>query len=154
MGGEDPLPECGLGPLQRRPDPDGECLPATGAAVGQSGHPAIPETQTLPRPILFGKKGGQQVNRIQIGDVALGHRAGHRKAGTRPRSREHTPTEASWPSGSGPVGVESGLSAGSPIAMARGNPDPSRLPRPLRGVISPTVGQALVVELHPIPHGP
>lgn len=37
VGGEDPLPKRGLGPLQRRPDPDGERLPATDAAVGQSG---------------------------------------------------------------------------------------------------------------------
>lgn len=53
-----------------------------------------------------------QGNRILLGVVALGHRAELRKAGTRSRSREHTPTEASRPSASGPVGVEAGL-AGS-----------------------------------------
>ena len=68
-----------------------------------------------------------QGNRILIGDVALGHRTDLRKAGTRPRSREHTPKAASRPSASGPVGVEVGLSAGSPVSMVRGGPDPGLL---------------------------
>ena len=67
-------------------------------------------------------------NRILIGDAALGHRAGLRTAGTRPWSRKHTSTEASRPSASGPVSVESGLSAGNPVSMTRGGPDPGLPP--------------------------
>ena len=51
----------------------------------------------------------RQGNRILIGDLGLGHRTDLRKAGTRPQSREHAPTEASRPSASRPVGVKSGL---------------------------------------------
>lgn len=39
VDGKNPLPECDLGPLQCRPDPDRECLPAAGAVVRQSGRP-------------------------------------------------------------------------------------------------------------------
>lgn len=52
------------------------------------------------------------------------------------------------------MGVEAGLSAGSPVYMVHGGPDPGHRPLSwpwgLRDAIAPTVGQALVVGLHPV----
>ena len=77
VDGKNPLPECDLGPLQCRPDPDRECLPAAGAVVRQSGRPcgltrvraSAPWAMATVRPyqgfkscrggILIGEHGGQ-----------------------------------------------------------------------------------------------
>lgn len=113
-------------------------MPAVAAAARVSVHPhrgqwrpcghARGSNHAVADASSSGKGGDQPGNRILIGDVVLGHRAGHGNTGTRPRSWEHTPTEASRPSASGPVGIEPGLSAGSPVTMARDNPDPGWLP--------------------------
>ena len=115
---------------------------------------------------------GHRAIALRIGGVVPGHRTGLREAGNRPRSREHTPTEASRPSAPGPVDLASGLPAESPVSAARDGSDSGLrllswhkvrawvhkvrawVRRPLRGVISSTAGQAHDEGLHPVPIGP
>ena len=132
-----------------------------GGRSGDSGRTTrINEIETVPSDAE-----GHRAIALRIGGVVPGHRTGFREAGNRPRSREHTPTEASRPSAPGPVDVASGLPAESPVSAARDGSDSGLrllswhkvrawVRRPLRGVISSTAGQAHDEGLHPVPIGP